>query len=180
MTDSRRRSPEPADAIGAAVDAQRALLAERWPDPVDLRVRMGLHTGEAQERDGDYFGPPLNLAARLMGAAGGGQIVVSEVTAAVLAGRSGVALVDLGGQRLRGVADPVRAFGVVTEGVVGWGPPADPAAAAGAAGRSSRLPVSNLPRERQALPFVGRQVEMLSLREWWERDVDTRMVLRVR
>ena len=71
---------------------------------------MGLHTGEAQERDGDYFGPPLNLAARLMGAAGGGQIVVSEVTAAVLAGRSGVALVDLGGQRLRGVADPVRAF----------------------------------------------------------------------
>src|SRR5215213_1977891 len=47
------------DAVAAAIEAQRALLCELWPPGLELRVRIGLHTGEAEERDGDYFGPPV-------------------------------------------------------------------------------------------------------------------------
>ena len=84
------------NAVAAAVDAQLALRAEPWPEPIDLSVRMGVHTGEVHERDGDYFGPPVNYAARLMGAANGGQIVVSALTAGLLDPSVGVDLVDLG------------------------------------------------------------------------------------
>jgi len=72
------------NAVSAAVAAQRELALEPWPEAVNPRVRMGLHTGEVEERDGDYFGPPVNRAARLMGAAHGGQVVVSELTAGLL------------------------------------------------------------------------------------------------
>ena len=58
-----------ADALASAIDAQRALQHEAWPGPVELRVRMGMHTGEAEERDGTYFGHSVNVAARLMAAA---------------------------------------------------------------------------------------------------------------
>ena len=73
-----------ADAVGAAAAGQRALLGESWPEGVALRVRMGLHTGEAEERGGDFFGQAVNRAARVMGSANGGQIVLSETTAGVL------------------------------------------------------------------------------------------------
>ena len=66
-----------ADAgVSAAIAAQRALVAATWGETGTLRVRMGLHTGVASLRDGDYFGPSLNRAARLMGVAHGGQVVV--------------------------------------------------------------------------------------------------------
>ena len=65
-------------ALGAAMDAQRALAAEAWsafgPEFADLRVRMGIHHGKAEERGGDYFGPSLNRTARLMSAGHGGQV----------------------------------------------------------------------------------------------------------
>ena len=87
----------------AAVAAQRALDGEVWPLPEPLRVRMGLHTGVASLRDGDYFGSSLNRAARLMGVAHGGQVVCSQATTDlardVLA--EGVDFVDLGEHRLR-------------------------------------------------------------------------------
>ena len=67
--------------LDAATDIQRALAEEAGLGPVSLRVRMALHTGEANERAGDYFGPTLNRAARLMSAAYGGQILCSEVQA---------------------------------------------------------------------------------------------------
>ena len=105
------------DAVAAAVDAQHALQSAAWPDGVGLRVRMGAHTGEAEERDGDYFGPPVNRAARLMSAAHGGQVVVSEATAAVLGTPTGVRLVDLGSHRLKGVVDEMRVFGVDADGL---------------------------------------------------------------
>ncbi|HUZ83632.1 MAG TPA: adenylate/guanylate cyclase domain-containing protein, partial [Gaiellales bacterium] len=96
-----------ADALSAAAAAQRALLAERWPTPSLLKVRMGVHTGEASERDGDYFGPVLNRAARLMAAGSGGQVLVSATTAGVV----GVAeLVDLGVHRLRDLAEAQQVF----------------------------------------------------------------------
>ena len=61
------------DAVAAAITAQLALAAENWPLPEPLRVRMGIHSGTAEVRDGDYFGTTVNRAARLMGIAHGGQ-----------------------------------------------------------------------------------------------------------
>jgi class 3 adenylate cyclase len=69
------------DAVGAARKAQTALAGH----PL-IRVRMGVHTGEVQERDGDYFGPAVNRAARLMAIAHGGQIVCSAVAAGLVVG----------------------------------------------------------------------------------------------
>ena len=105
------------NAVAAAVDAQVGLLGEPWPDPVELRVRMGVHTGEVHERDGDYFGPPVNLAARLMGAANGGQIVVSALTAGLIDPSVGVELVDLGSTHLKGVVEPLAVLGVSAPGL---------------------------------------------------------------
>src|SRR5437879_11490917 len=67
-------------AVEAALDAQRALRAERWPEGAAIRARMALHTGAAEIRDGDYFGAPLNQVARLLAAGHGGQTLVSEIT----------------------------------------------------------------------------------------------------
>ena len=73
------------DAIAAVLRGQRALIEEAWPaETGPLRVRMGLHTGESQEREGDYFGSEVNRAARVMGLAHGGQILVSQATAALV------------------------------------------------------------------------------------------------
>ena len=68
-------------AVAAALAAQRALACEDWPTRRPLRVRMGLHTGACEERDGDYFGPVVNRVARLEAVAHGGQIVLSGSTA---------------------------------------------------------------------------------------------------
>jgi TolB-like protein/class 3 adenylate cyclase/Flp pilus assembly protein TadD len=68
------------DALGAALDAQRALHRERWPEGAVLRVRMALHSGAVETRDGDYFGAPLNRVARLLAAGHGGQTLLSAVT----------------------------------------------------------------------------------------------------
>ncbi len=106
-----------ADGVAAAVAAQRALAAEPWPEPLTLTVRMGLHTGECDERDGDYFGPPVNRTARLMAAAWGGQIVVSDVTAGLAGHVAGRQFVDLGLHRLKGVAEDVRVFAVEADGL---------------------------------------------------------------
>ena len=71
-----------------------------------MLVRMGLHTGEAQEREGDYFGPAVNVAARIMAAGHGGQILCSESTADVVRDQlpAGVDVLDHGARRLRGVS----------------------------------------------------------------------------
>ena len=95
----------PRSAVDAAVAAQRAL---------ELPVRMGIATGEAELRDGDYFGTVLNRAARVMAAGHGGQILVADSTAVLL---SGVDLVDLGPRRLRDVPMPVGVFQVRAPGL---------------------------------------------------------------
>lgn len=82
------------DALDAARAIRSALDAEPWPEPVDLRVRLGIHTGEAIERDGDYLGGAVNRAARVMAAAHGGQTLVSDVTATIVGSDAG--LIDLG------------------------------------------------------------------------------------
>ena len=74
------------DAVAAAVESQRAIAAANWEAVDGLRVRMSIHTGVAVERDGDYFGPALNRAARLLATAHGGQIVLSGVSSGLAAG----------------------------------------------------------------------------------------------
>jgi len=69
-----------ADALRAALEAQVALTAEAWPEPARVRVRMGLHTRQVEARGGDYFGPAVNRAARLMTARHGGQLLASGTT----------------------------------------------------------------------------------------------------
>src|SRR6201993_771547 len=101
----------PRFAVDAAVAAQRAL---------ELPVRMGLATGEAELREGDYFGAVLNRAARLMAAGHGGQILLAESTAGLL---SGVDLIDLGPRRLRDVPMPVGVFQVRAAGLPTEFPP---------------------------------------------------------
>src|SRR3712207_1111068 len=66
------------DALAAALTAQRMLGAAEWGETGALRVRMALHTGTAEQRDGDYFGQPLNRVARLLGAGYGGQVLLSS------------------------------------------------------------------------------------------------------
>ncbi|MGB8792401.1 MAG: adenylate/guanylate cyclase domain-containing protein, partial [Mycobacterium sp.] len=95
----------PGSAVDAAVAAQREL---------ELPVRMGLATGEAELRDGDYFGAVLNRAARVMAAGHGGQILVADSTAGLL---SGVDLVDLGPRRLRDLPTAVGVFQVRAAGL---------------------------------------------------------------
>ena len=101
----------PRCAVDAAVAAQRAL---------ELPVRMGIATGEAELRDGDYFGAALNRAARVMAAGHGGQILLAESTAVLL---SGVDLVDLGPRRLRDLPNPVGVFQVRAAGLQADFPP---------------------------------------------------------
>ncbi len=97
------------DAAAAALAAQQALGNEPWPDGVEIRVRMALHTGEAHLQEGrTYAGPDLNRCARLRGLAHGGQIVVSRPTYDLLAERrpEGVTFLDLGTHRLKGIERP--------------------------------------------------------------------------
>ena len=98
-------------ALAAAVDLQLRLLGSAWPGP-PIKVRMGLHTGEAQERDGDYFGPVLNRAARIMSAGHGGQVLLSSVTAANIDLDLAVSLNDLGTHHLKDLAEPEHVFEV--------------------------------------------------------------------
>ena len=66
-----------AEAVEAAIDAQKSLLSEEWEETGPLKVRMALHTGTAEEQGGDYFGPTLNRAARHLSAGHGGQVLLS-------------------------------------------------------------------------------------------------------
>ncbi|MGI9645892.1 MAG: AfsR/SARP family transcriptional regulator, partial [Ilumatobacteraceae bacterium] len=93
------------DAVRWAHEVQAAIAAERWPGEVVIRVRIGLHTGESEERGHDYFGLPVIVAARLSAAGHGDQILISAVTAALL---DGVATRDLGTHRLDGVVAEQR------------------------------------------------------------------------
>jgi predicted ATPase/class 3 adenylate cyclase len=112
------------DAVAAAVDAQRGLQATDW-GALALQVRMAIHSGEADERDGDYFGSTLNRVARLLSAAHGRQILVSSAAAALAAERlgHGIALVDVGEYRLRDFDRPERVLQANADGIARDFPP---------------------------------------------------------
>ena len=97
--------PRARDAVGAAVDAQRALRDHEWPEGHELRVRMGLHTGEPHMGEEGYLGLDVVRAARISAAGHGGQILISETTRALLGNQlpEGVIVHDLGQQHLKDV-----------------------------------------------------------------------------
>jgi class 3 adenylate cyclase len=107
------------DAAGTATALQRVLQAEAWPTDASLRVRMALHTGEAELRDGDYYGEAVNRCARLRAAAHGGQILLSEATAGLVreAYPEGVTVRELGEHRLRHLTRPERIFQLLAPGL---------------------------------------------------------------
>jgi class 3 adenylate cyclase len=129
----------PMSAVNAAIDAQREL---------QLPVRMGLATGEAELRGGDCFGTGLNRAARVMAAGHGGQILLADSTAGLL---SEVDLIDLGPRRLRDVPTAVGVFQVRAPGLRAAFPPV----------RALDTSPGNL--RRAATSFIGRESEVAEL-----------------
>ncbi len=139
-------------AVEAALAAQRCLTAEDWLTSRPIRVRMGLHTGECEERDQDYFGPAVNRAARLEAVAHGGQVLVSGATAELLAGR--VPLRDLGQHRLKDLGRPEQVFQLEADFLEATFP-------ALASLDNPELP-NNLPMLLSG--FVGRAAELVEVR----------------
>src|SRR6516225_1242370 len=102
------------DAVAAALAIQRDLAVEPWREHCRIFVRVAVHTGEAELRDGDYFGPSLNRAARLRGIAHGGQTVISQATADLVRDRlpERARLVELGAHRLPDLGRAETVFGL--------------------------------------------------------------------
>ena len=144
------------DATAAAADAQRALAGTAWPAGHRPRVRMGVHRGPAYPRDGNYFGSTPNRAARLMSAAHGGQVVVSDDVASALRDRPlrGVALQSLGVHRLKDVPEPMAVWQVQIDEADDEFPPLASVGAATVA----------VPRARTR--FLGRDEELGTLSAW--------------
>jgi len=142
-------------AAAAAVEAQAGLGKESWSGTGPLKVRMGLHTGEAEVRAGDYYGPVLNRAARLTAAAHGGQVLVTQATEAVVRDHlcEDFSLIDLGEHRLRDLSRPEHVFQLRAAGIGEDFPPL----------RSLEAFPGNLPL--QLTSFVGRDEELTQLRE---------------
>ncbi len=110
--------PGPVQAVAAAVDGQRALAAHPWPPPTQVRVRMGLHTGEASAVGGSYVSVAVHRAARIAAAAHGGQVLVSDATASLVRDElpDGVDLRDLGEHRFKDFPLPTRLYQLVVAG----------------------------------------------------------------
>ena len=110
----------PVSAVTAAVEGQRRLAGAEWPEETgDIKVRMALNTGVVEPRDGDYYGPEVNRAARIESLAHGGQILISETTRSLAASHldAGIDLIDLGLQRLRGLSTTERIYQVAAPGL---------------------------------------------------------------
>ncbi|MFN8475838.1 MAG: tetratricopeptide repeat protein [Anaerolineae bacterium] len=148
------------NALAAALMAEHALASATWGETGPLRVRMALHTGPAEERDGDYFGPTLNRAARLMAVGHGGQILLSMPTYELVRDHlpETVTLRDLGEQRLKDLARPEHVYQVVTADL-----PADFPALRTLDARSNNLPT-------QPTVFVGRETELADLKRMLLQD----------
>src|SRR5688500_2367325 len=142
--------PTAPDAFEAALSAQRTLFADEWEGTGHRRVRMALHTGAAEERDGDYFGPPANRVARLLSAGHGGQVLLSlaaqELVRDQLPAES--SLRDLGEHSLKDLFRPERVYQLTAAGLPSEFPPL----------RTLDAYRNNLPL--QPTPLIGREKEV--------------------
>ena len=111
--------PRARDAVGAAVEAQRAHAAREWPESAVVRVRMGLHTGEPSVVEEGYLGLDVVRAARICTAARGGNVLLSESTRALLGSTlpDGVSVFPRGERHLKGIDEPERVYELAIEGV---------------------------------------------------------------
>jgi predicted ATPase/class 3 adenylate cyclase len=143
-----------ADAVAAALDAQHTLTREDWLLAEPLRVRMGLHSGVAELRAGDYYGPTVNRAARIAAAAHGGQVIASAATDELVRDDLApeVELVELGEHRLRDLGRPERIVQITHPDLPADFPPL----------RSLDAYPGNLPVQRTA--FVGRETDLAEVR----------------
>ena len=141
------------EALGAAIAAQRALRAEPWDVESLIQVRMAIHTGAVDEREGDYFGPPVNRVARLLSAGHGGQTLLSLATQELVrdALSDGARLDDLGERRLKDLFRPEHVFQITTPDLPSEFPPL----------RTLESLRNNLPL--QPTPLVGREREVEEL-----------------
>jgi predicted ATPase len=137
------------DAVAAATQAQRSLVAQEWPDGARVRVRMGVHTGGPRVHGEGYVGIDVHRAARIAAAAHGGQVVISDATANLVARGlpAGVSLRDMGSHRLKDLNLPEHLFQLLIEGAETNFPPLK------SLGTTSSLPVATT-------PLVGRRSEV--------------------
>jgi predicted ATPase/class 3 adenylate cyclase len=138
------------DAVRAAIDAQRAVAADSWPENGTVRVRMGLHTGEIESIGDDVIGYAINRTARIAAVAHGGQVLLSDATRAIVVGDlpDGASLRDLGAHRLRDLREPEQLSQLLVDGLPDTFPPL----------RSLDARPNNLPT--QLTTFVGREREV--------------------
>lgn len=143
------------DCVTACLEAQQSLSGTNWDLPEPLRVRMGVNVGDAEPRDGDYYGPAVNRAARIMAAAHGGQVLLSGVAARLASATlpSGSQLVDLGSHRLKDLTEPEQLFQLTAAGLTSEFPPLS----------TLESTPNNLPF--QVSEFFGREVELAAVRE---------------
>jgi WD40 repeat protein/class 3 adenylate cyclase len=152
--------PRAGDAVAAAVQVQRALAAERWPDDAGVRVRMGLHTGEPVVGATDYIGLAVHRAARICSLGHGGQILLSSATRELLEDdlRAGISFRDLGRRRLKDFDRPEHLFQVVVGDL-----PADFPPVVSVVAEAVELP----PELDADAPLVGREADLDVLSEHW-------------
>src|SRR6476660_9125220 len=152
--------PEAGLAVTAAAEAQRALVAHHWPDGASVRVRMGLHSGEAHLAGDDYGGFEVNRAARVSATGHGGQIVMSEPTRTLVepALAGGMGLRDLGRHVLRDLPAPEHLYQLVVPGLPAEFPPL----------RTTGSGAGNLPARMTS--FVGRDAALAEVDGLWSRN----------
>jgi predicted ATPase/class 3 adenylate cyclase len=146
--------PSAPDAVSSALDAQRVIQAESWGE-TPIKVRMALHTGAADERDGDYFGPALNRVARLLSAGHGGQTLLSAATEESVRNQlpKDTELHDMGERRLKDLTRPEHIYQLLVPGLP-----------------ANFLPLKTLDTFHTNLPaqltsFIGREKEMAAIKQ---------------
>ena len=142
-------------AVAAAASVQRSLAAEAWPAGGEVRVRMGMHTGDGLLSGGSYVGLDVHRAARIANAGHGGQVLLSASTRALVESSlpDGVALREMGEHRLKDLSRPERIWDLVVDGVPSEFPPL----------RTLNAVPNNLPL--QLTSFLGRQREIAEARQ---------------
>jgi class 3 adenylate cyclase len=147
--------PTAPQALRAAIEAQLALVQEDFSSVGGLRVRMGLHSGYAEERNGDYFGPAVNRVARLMSIGHGGQVLLSGVARELAHSElpAGVALAELGSHRLKDLTEAEQVWQATIAGLPVEFPPL----------KSLDTLPNNLPIQRTT--FVGRDHDVAEVKK---------------
>jgi predicted ATPase/class 3 adenylate cyclase len=153
------------DAVAAAVTAQRVLASASWPESVVVRVRMGLHTGEPEPSPEGYVGLDVHLAARIMSAGHGGQVLLSQTTSDLVKHDlpGGVSLLNMGKHHLKDLHQPIRIFQLVISGLSSDFPPL----------KTLNPSLNNLPV--QPTPFMGREQEVIAIEHLLRRE-DVRLL----